>query len=138
MAIIRWNPRSLTSLLDEDWDFPTFPGLSRLGQGLNIYETEEQLIAEAAVPGIPDSNIDVTVEDGVVRISASNTQTQEDQNQKRYFMSTLATSYNYSFRLPENILAEEEPNANVSNGVLTLSFKKAQKQAPKKVKVTAK
>lgn len=138
MAIIRWNPWNISSLLDDDWNLPTIPGLSRLGQGLNIYETEDAMVAEAALPGIPEDKIDITVEDGIVRVTGQSEQTQSDKSDRRYFMSSMASSYNYSFRLPEGVLADEEPNAEVEDGVLTLTFKKAEKVAPKKVKVVKK
>jgi HSP20 family protein len=138
MAVIRWNPWNISSILEDDWTLPTIPGLSRLGQGLNIYETEDALIAEAALPGIPEDKIDITVEDGIVRITGSVDQTQEVKDQRRYFMSSMASSYNYSFRLPEGIIADVEPNAEVDNGVLTLTFKKVEKAAPKKVRVVKK
>jgi HSP20 family protein len=138
MAIIRWNPWNISSLLEDDWSLPTIPGLSRLGQGLNIYETEDALVAETAVPGIPEDKLEITVEDGIVRITGSNQQTQEDKSDRRYFMSSMASSFNYSFRLPEGVLADEEPTAEVENGVLTLVFKKMEKLPPKKVKVVKK
>jgi HSP20 family protein len=138
MALIRWNPWSLSSLLEEDLDLPTMPGLSRLGQGLNIYETEDSLIAEVALPGIQEDQIDVTIDDGVVRITASTTQKEEDKQNRRYFMNSISSSYNYSFRLPEGLVTSLEPKAELESGVLTLAFAKVEKKAPTKVKVLAK
>lgn len=138
MAIIRWNPWNLSSLLEDDWDLPTLPGLSKLGQGLNIYETEDSIIAEAAVPGLSEDQIDVTVEDGVVRVTGQAADQKEEKTNRRYFMTSMATSFNYSFRLPESLIEDKEPKAEVHKGILTLIFKKAQKVAPKKVKVFAK
>ncbi len=138
MTLIRWNPRSLSSIFDDDFEFPTLPGISRLGQGLNIYETEDALVAEAALPGIPEDKIDVTVEDGIARISAQSSDNQEQKDQRRYFMSSLVSSYNYSFRLPEGVIKDEEPSAEVENGVLTLVFPKLEKVPPRKIKVVKK
>ena len=138
MAIIRWNPWNLSSFLESDWEFPTLPGLSRIGQGLNIYETDEALVAEAAVPGISEDQIDVSVDDRIVRITASTTEKKEEKGKRRYFMSSMATSYNYSFRLPEGVVEEKEPKAELENGVLTLTFPKVKKAPPKKVRVIAK
>ena len=137
MAIIRWKPWNLSSMLDEDWDLPTIPGITRLGQGLNLYETEDEVIAEAAVPGVNQDLVDVTVEDGVVRISGSCEDKSEEKSQRRYFMTSMASTYNYSFRLPDGI-TDEEPLAELENGVLTLKFKKVQRAAPKKIKVSKK
>jgi HSP20 family protein len=139
MALIRWTPWNLQSFLEEDWDLPTLPVLSRLaGQGLNLYETEDAIVAEAALPGIPEDKIDVSVDDGVVRISATSEEKTEEKDKRRYFMSSMAKSYNYSFRLPQGVISDEEPTAELANGVLTLKFKKVQKAAPKKIKIASK
>ncbi len=137
MAIIRWNPWNISSLLEDDFDLPT--SFSRvLGQGLNLYETEDAVVAEAAMPGVPEERIDITLDDSVVRITGSSEETTEQTGQRKYFMSSMARSYNYSFRLPQGVLEGEEPSAELRDGILTLTFKKAQKAAPKKVKVVSK
>ena len=139
MAIIRWNPWNIERFFEDDWDFPTIPGVSRLaGQGLNLYETEGAIVAEAALPGITEDKIDVTFENGVVRVSANAEEKQEEKNKRRYFMSSMTTSFNYSFRLPEGIVKDEEPKAELEDSVLKLTFKKVQKKEPKKIKVTKK
>lgn len=136
MALIRWNPWNLQQMLEDDFDMPTVPGLSRiLGQGMNIYETDTSVVAEIALPGIAEDKIDVSVDDRVVRISASSDQSQEDKTGRKYFMSSMAQSYNYSFRLPEGISEDAEPEATLQHGVLKLTFKKTEPVAPKKIKV---
>lgn len=138
MALIRWNPWSLQSLFDDDFDLHTIPGITRLGQGLNLYETSEAFVAEAALPGIPEDKIDISIDDGVVRVTASSEEKQEETGSKRYFMTSMAKTFNYSFRLPEGLVDDQEPTAEIDNGVLTLKFQKAQKAEPKKVKVISK
>jgi len=138
MAIVRWRPWNISSIFEEDFDMPTIPGLSRLvGQGLNLYETEDAVVAEAAMPGIPEDRIDVTVDDSIVRISGSYEEKEEEKGKRRYFMTSMSSSYNYSFRLPEGV-KDEEPKAEVNDGVLTLTFKKVKKAPPKKIKVSKK
>lgn len=139
MAIIRWNPWNLQSMLEDDWDLPTFPGLSRIAsQGLNLYETESTIVAEAAVPGIAEDKIDVSFDNGVVRISAANQEQNEEKDKRRYFMTSMSQSFNYSFKLPEGVVSDEEPAAELENGVVRLTFKKVQKAEPKKIKVAKK
>lgn len=139
MAIIRWNPWNLQSMLDEDWELPTIPGISRvMGQGLNLYETEDAIVAEAALPGISEDKIDVSIDEDVVRVTAHHEERQEEKDKRRYFMSSMAQAFNYSFRLPHGIVADKEPQAELDNGVLRLTFKKVQKAEPKKIKVAKK
>lgn len=138
MAIIRWNPWNLSSMLDEDWDMPTIPGISRImGQGLNIYETDKEIVAEVALPGIQDDHIDVSINEGVVRITAQSQTSQEEKDQRKYYMSSMVQNYNYSFRLPEGQITDKEPKAVLKNGVLALRFEKVQPVAPKKIKVVS-
>lgn len=138
MALIRWNPWNIREFFEDDFDLPTIPGLSRLGQGLNLYESQDALVAEVALPGITEDQIDVTVDEAVVRVSAQTSDQKEERTKRRYFMSSMASTYNYSFRLPEGLVADQEPQAHLSNGVLTLTFPKVKKEPPKKVKVLRK
>lgn len=139
MAIIRWNPWNIDRVFDDDFDLPTIPGISRLmGQGLNLYETQDSLVAETAVPGLLESDIDVTFESGVVRISGNKEEKQEEKDKRRYFMSSMNTSFNYTFRIPEGVVKDTEPSAELEDGVLRLTFKKLEKKEPKKIKVTKK
>lgn len=139
MAIIRWNPWNMDRFFEEDFDFPTIPGISRLmSQGLNLYETQDAIVAEAAFPGVSEDNIDVTFENGVVRISGTAAENQEEKDKRRYFMSSMTNSFNYSFRIPEGAVKMEEPHAELEDGILKLIFKKVEKKEPKKIKVTKK
>ncbi|MCR4305541.1 MAG: Hsp20/alpha crystallin family protein [Candidatus Daviesbacteria bacterium] len=125
--------------LNEDLDFPTLPGISRLaGQGLNLYETDDLIVAEAAVPGVPEDRIDITVDGRVVRISGSFEEKEEDRGKRRYFMSSMASSFNYSFRLPDGVAIDKEPTVEFDNGILRLEFPKLKKQAPKRIKISVK
>jgi len=90
------------------------------------------------VPGIDEEAVDVTVENRVVRVSAVSSDKTEDKSNRRYFMASRATSFNYTFRLPDDVAEDSEPKAELHQGVLTLTFPKVQKTPPKKVKVTSK
>lgn len=136
MPIIRWNPWSIDRFFDEDFELPTIPGISRfVSQGLNLYETDNEIVAEAALPGISEDKIDVTVDEGIVRIVGSNVHKDEDKKRKT-FMSTLSSSYNYAFRLPQGVIADKEPACELSDGILTVHFSKMQKTPPKRLKIT--
>ncbi|MCL4416586.1 MAG: Hsp20 family protein, partial [Actinobacteria bacterium] len=101
--------------------------------------TEDSIVAEAAIPGVPEDRIDVTVDkDGTVRITGSVEDTKEDRSKRRYFMSSMASSFNYVFKLPQGIISEKEPMVEFDNGLLRLSFPKQAKEAPKKIKISKK
>ncbi len=139
MAVIRWNPWSIENFFDDEGlDMPTIPGLSRLGQGLNLYETNDGVFAEVALPGVSSDKIDITVEDGLVRITGEQEQKREKKENTRYFMNSLSASYNYAFRLPKDVDQNAEPEATWDNGILRLMFTKVQKTQPKRISVKTK
>lgn len=134
MPNIRWTPWNLERFFEDDWDLPTIPGISRLvGQGLNLYETEKELVAEVAIPGVSEQGLDVTIDAGIVRVVGS--RVQKDTTKQRTFMDTISSSYNYAFRLPQTVLTDQEPDIELSDGILTLRFAKVEKVPPKKLTV---
>jgi HSP20 family protein len=138
MTLIKWNPWNLPSMFDDDWDLPNLATSSRFEKGLNIYETDTTVVAEVSLPGIPEEKIDVSVDKGVVRVSASMDEKSEEKGKRKYYVSSMSQAYNYSFRLPEGLSDKDEPEASLENGVLTLTFKKAMVVPPKKLKITKK
>src|SRR3972149_2187116 len=134
MALIKENPWSIKTLSKDDLDLPVIEeGLSEVGQGLNIYETEKEIVVEVAVPGIPEDKIDVTIDDKMVRVSGSYDESREDKDKRKYFMVSIASSFDYSFRLPQGVVANREPGVEFERGVLRMIFPKLKKQAPKKI-----
>lgn len=134
MPNIRWTPWNLERFFEEDWDLPTIPGISRLvGQGLNLYETEKELVAEVALPGVTEQSLDVTIDAGIVRVVGS--RVLNDTTKQRTFMDTISSSYNYAFRLPQSVITDQEPDIELGDGILTLRFAKVEKVPPKKLTI---
>lgn len=139
MALIRWNPWSLTRMLDDELQLPTSLANFGIGQGLDLYETDRSIVAEAAVPGIPEDKIDVTVgKDRVVRIGGMVEEKESDKEGVHTWMSTRSRSINYAFQLPENITTDKDPICELENGVLRIEFEKNQPEPPKKIAIKSK
>src|SRR5690606_8101655 len=108
---------------------------SNASNNLDVYETDDEVVVKANVAGVPADKIDVTFEKGVLTINAQIEETQEDKGKKHYSKS----SWNYSYRVavPGMLDYTAEPNAEVNDGVITLTFKKAEQSKPKKLQVKA-
>lgn len=134
MAIIRWNP--MTSMLrwpnvweDEDW------GVSPTADNLDVYETEEEVVVKAGVAGVDSDKVDITFEKGVLTVAAEE---EEESKEGKKFYSKSSRSYSYRVAVPGNIDMRKEPEAEVKNGVVTITFKKAEEAKPKKISVKKK
>lgn len=136
MSLVRFNPAlSLLSRWPDMWNEDEFPTISTTNQ-LDVYETADSVVVKANVAGVAADKVDITFEKGVLWIRA---QAQEEQkDEKRTHYSTSSWNYSYKVAVPGEIDYNHEPQAEVSSGVVTITFKKAEASKPKKLTVTAK
>jgi len=121
MSISRWNPTSISSFFDDEFDFPVFSSTRNTSTGLNIYETDESVVAEMALPGVNEDKVDISIDGRVVNISAHIEEKKEEKDKKKYYLSSMSSKFNYSFRLPDSVIGDE-PKAELADGVLKLLF----------------
>jgi len=137
MAIVHWDPFRLfprwwrwPSLWEEEEEWPELPVTSR---GLDVYETEDEVVVKAAVPGVDPKKIDVTFRDGRLWIKGK---VEEEEKGRKYYRKS-ARSFDYVVDVPGIDPDKEPKSAEVSDGVLTVTFEKAQPEKKAK-KVTVK
>lgn len=142
MALVRWNrpmPSFWSSFFDEDWPgrLANWPDLST-STGIDIYETDNDVVVEAQVPGIKEGDIDITVEGNVLTIRAQHKEEEEEKKEKKtVYKSTRQTSFSYSTSLPR-MVASEKANAEVENGVVKVTIPKVEEEKPKRITVRGK
>ena len=136
MAIVRWN-RWGPSLWDEDF-WPSFnPNWDNFPQssGLDIYETDDAVVIEAQVPGIPEDKVEMFMEGNVLTIEASIEETDEQKEAKKaVYRETRQRSFHYSVNLPRGVNAEKA-NAEVVDGVLKVTIPVAEEEKRKRIEV---
>jgi HSP20 family protein len=135
MSIIRFDPFALQRqyfqpLIDTD----QWPELT-MTEGLNVYEEAGNVIVEASVPGIPEDKLDITYEDGVLRISGKSEEKEEEKRKNRVIHKMQrVSSFEYSTYLPRPI-DDKKIEADVRNGVLVITAPIAEAAKPKKIAV---
>jgi HSP20 family protein len=99
----------------------------------DIYETNDALHVVMEVPGVDRKNIDVKLENDELHVEARLDFSNYDG------MDPLYTEYNVghfarSFSLSQHI-DQSNIAANLSDGVLTLTFKKVQRAQPRRIEI---
>lgn len=141
MALVRWSP--LTRALSQwpeawDDDFFSLPLLGRAG-GLDLYETEKQVVVKANVAGVPEDKIDLTFEKGLLTISASmENEEQQEKDEGRTYYARSSRNYSYSVRVPGEVDMAADPAVDLEDGMLTVTFEKSQAAQPRKLAVKRK
>jgi HSP20 family protein len=144
--IVRWEPfRDMVTLRDamdrmfeERFFRPPVP--FSWGEGtlaVDMYETEDSVVVKTEIPGVSADDIKVSVTGDTLTIKAESEE-QEEINRENYLRRERRYgSYCRSVTLPGG-LETEKAEADYTDGVLTLSFPKAEEVKPKSIKVTAK
>lgn len=121
---------SLPDFWDEDEEWITSPSTQ---SGLSVYEDENKVYVEAAVPGIDPKNVDVTFHDGYLWIRGE--KQEEEQDKKKKYYRKASSSFSYRVAVPGDIDDNKEPEATYKHGVMTIAFVKSPKAQPKKIQV---
>ena len=102
---------------------------------VDIREDENHVIVEAELPGFKKDEIEVTLEQGVLAITAQR-QTEHEQGDRgdRYLHERRYDRVNRAFRLPTAV-DEDKIDAKLVDGVLTLHLPKRDEVKPHKIEV---
>lgn len=135
----RWGPMWPSFFDDEDMDsLMKWPELSSTGSGVDIYETDNDVVVEAQVPGIKEDDVEVTVEGNILTISAEAKEEDEQKEEKKtVYKSTRQMSFSYSTSLPRMVDASQA-KAEVENGLVTVRIPKTEEEKPKKIEIKKK
>lgn len=126
MSIIRYWPRWIDDF-DEDSVWP-----ASQSNGLNIRETEKDIIVRAVVAGIPSENVDANIENGVLTIKAD---VKKEEKSKEEYKSS---SYQYYYTAALSGGDWQKTEADVKNGILTITIPKAKSSLPRKITIKTK
>lgn len=135
MSIIRFDPFNLQRLYFQPlFENDEWPELT-MTEGLNVYEEESNVIVEASVPGIPENELEITYEDGVLRIHGKSEKKKEEKKKNRVIHKMQrVTSFEYSTYLPRPI-DDKQIEATVKNGVLAIKAPITEQVKPKRITV---
>jgi HSP20 family protein len=131
MSLIRWRSQDL---LDPFADLLGLDDRRTWVPAVDIHDNKDNLVIKADLPGMTQKDIEVSVEDDVLRIKGEKKKEHEDKKDNFY---RLERSYGYferSFSLPANVDASKI-NAAYKNGVLELTLPKKEEVKQKQIKV---
>jgi HSP20 family protein len=145
MAIIRWDPlRDMVTLRErmnrlfedmaasrgEDKDITT----SAWAPAVDIYETENEVVLTAEIPGIEEKDIDIKVEDNTLTLKGERKFEKEAKEENYHRIERAYGSFFRSFTLPSYV-DQDKVEAEHENGVLKIRMPKKAELKPRMVKI---
>ena len=146
MAIVRWDPfdsflnaqQDLNRVFRRGWLGPASESeISREGTWapvIDIYETDDSMIVEAELPGLDPKDIDVSIEDGVLRLKGERKLEKEVKEENYHRVERAYGVFQRALQLPVEVDAGKV-KANFDNGVLKVTVPKAEPKKPRSITV---
>lgn len=140
-SMTRWDPvqeamtlREAVNRLFEESFVPSAPARGVLGVALDLSETADSYMIEAAVPGLKADDLNITFENGILTISGEIRQSEESKDRNFHRVERRFGHFSRSVALPTTVRGDAI-TANLEGGVLFLTIPKAEEVKPRKITV---
>lgn len=101
---------------------------------VDVYETKERLIVKGRVAGVNKSELDVSISDNTLTIRGTLSAGNEDGVENYFLQECYWGEFSRSIVLPVPV-KEDEIEAVLKDGVLTIGFSKVKQDTVKKIQV---
>ncbi len=146
-TLVRWDPfRDLVSIQDELNRLfgRTFTGGESMRPGasgawmppMDVYETEDAIVAKLELAGIEPNDVDVSVEDSTLTVTGKREFESETNEENYHRVERRYGSFARSITLPQTADVEKV-GASFDRGLLTIEVPKVERAKPKKIEIKA-
>ena len=127
-ALDFFNHKNLLDYMS-DWfgDLKMIPLNFTNSPKVNVKETDKAYEIEIANPGFSKDETKIEVKDGIIYVSMTSENKDEDENSKYHCKQWSKSSYKESWNLPDNVI-EDQISAKNNDGVLIITLPKNGKE----------
>jgi HSP20 family protein len=117
---------------EENWDEAEddFPGQL----AVDVYETDERLVVKARTAGVNKEDLDVSISDGILTISGTLSSGDDTDATHWHIQECYWGEFSRTLALPVAV-KEDEVEAVLKDGVLSISFLKVKQEQAKKIQI---
>lgn len=101
---------------------------------VDVYETKERLVVKARTAGVNKNDLDVSISDNTLTVRGTLSAGTEDNVENYFLQECYWGEFSRSIALPVPV-KEEDIEAVLKDGVLTISFGKVKQDTVKKIQV---
>jgi len=101
---------------------------------VDVYETAERLVVKARTSGVNKEDLDVSISDGILTISGTLSSGDDTDVTNWHIQECYWGEFSRTLALPVAV-KEDEVDAVLKDGVLTISFNKIKQEQAKKITI---
>ncbi|WP_037321096.1 Hsp20/alpha crystallin family protein [Salegentibacter sp. Hel_I_6] len=118
---------NLNRFFNGDFDQDLFPAL-------NVKKKDNEFEIELAAPGLSKEDFKISIEDGVLSISAEKENKIEEEKESYVRKEFSYNSFSRNISLPEEVDMDKEVEAKYKEGILKMNLKKRKTEKAKETK----
>lgn len=126
------GPAATPEAAEEEWNEEDAQLPGQLA--VDVYETKEKLVVKARTAGVNKGDLDVSISDNQLTIRGTLSAGNEDEVENYFLQECYWGEFSRTIALPVPV-KEEEIEAVLKDGVLTISFGKVKQDTVKKIQV---
>jgi len=139
-TVTRWDPfadllpmrREIERLLAPPAAMPASNLPQRWAPTADVIESGDAIVITAELPGVKDEDVEITVQDGVLRIAGERRLQEEVADDHTYRLERSYGGFERRFPLPPDV-KEEDITAGIAYGVLKITIPKATATEPRRI-----
>ena len=145
--LTRWEPAremmTLREAMDRLFDdaftqpFSTRDGWSASTPAVDMYQTEDEIVVKASLPGIKADEVQINVTGDVLTLKGEVKHEEEKNDRSWHIREQRWGSFQRSVALPTNVVSDKA-KAEFENGILTITLPKAEEVRPRTITINAK
>ena len=129
---------AMDRLFDDVFMSPsTLTGRGWQAPAVDMYQTDDEIIVKAALPGIKAEEVQISVTGEVLTLKGEVKQEEETKEKAYHIREQRWGAFERTIMLPTDVVADQA-KADFEDGVLTISLPKAEEVRPKTITVKAK
>lgn len=141
--IIRWEPfrtsrrmhEALDRFMDRAFlDAPLFGGFYEGTLPVDVYQTEDEVVVKASIPGIKPEDIDISVTGDTLSIRGEAREEEEEKSGQYHLRERMYRSFARALTLPSSV-DPDKAQAEFKDGVLKLTLPKLEEAKTKRIAV---
>ena len=147
--LTRWEPacetvtlrEAMDRLFDDAFTRPFSPlregGSTWPSPAIDMYQTADEVIVKAALPGIKPNEVRINVTGDILTIKGESKHEEEKKNKSWQIREQRWGSFERSVMLPTGVIPDRA-KADFENGILTITLPKSEEVKPKTITVKPK
>lgn len=142
--LTRWEPmremmtlrEAMDRLFDDAFTRPISIGAVSGMPAIDLYQTNDEVVLKAALPGLKADDVQITVTSDVLTLRGEFKQENEKKDATYHIREQRYGSFERSVMLPTDVQTDKA-KAEFENGILTITLPKAEAVKPKSISIKA-